>query len=64
MFGLGGGELLIIAAIVALLFGPTIVAFWIGYTMGRNRASEPGSKQPGPISEPSDEATEGPDDAI
>ena len=43
MFGLGTPELLVILGIVALLFGPAIVAFAAGYMLGERRGSSQGS---------------------
>jgi Sec-independent protein translocase protein TatA len=40
MGGLGGAEVLIIAAAVILLFGPSLVSFWIGFTLGRKTTAE------------------------
>ncbi len=36
----GGSEILIIAALALLLFGPTIVAFWLGYVIGQRKKDE------------------------
>jgi hypothetical protein len=35
--GLGPIEGVALAAIVFVLFGPTLLAFWLGYTLGRRK---------------------------
>jgi uncharacterized membrane protein len=37
--GLGVTELLIIAAVVVLIFGPSAIVAWVFYLMGRNQAA-------------------------
>jgi len=55
MFGLGSAEAGIILVVALVLFAPTLVAFWVGYTMGqRKSASEPardGEQSPVPTAE-------------
>ena len=46
MLGLGIGEAVIIVLIVLLLFGPTIVAFFVGYALGQRKGGEPPEKDP------------------
>lgn len=43
MTGVGPIELVIIVIIVVALFGPTLIAFWLGFTLGR-RSSTPAEK--------------------
>ena len=47
MFGLGGAEAGVILVIVVVLFGPTLIAFWLGYTLGRKK-SDGQSGEPAP----------------
>lgn len=54
MLGLGGTELLFLLGIVLVLFGPTLLAFWLGYTVGKNRA--PGAQPPAPAPAPAPDA--------
>ncbi len=37
---IGGTEFLIIAALALLLFGPSLLAFWLGYVMGQRKTAE------------------------
>lgn len=39
MYGIGLPELLVIALVVALLFGTPILTFFVGYVVGKNRAA-------------------------
>ena len=50
MLGLGAPELLVILAIVALLFGPAVVAFVAGYALGQRKASAPAAPSEPPAS--------------
>ena len=47
MFGIGSGELVIILGIAFLLFGPTLLAFWLGYVMGQKRVGSPPADEVG-----------------
>ena len=40
MFGVGSTEFVIIIGIALVLFGPTLIAFWLGYTLGKKRGDE------------------------
>ena len=51
MLGLGAPELLVILAIVALLFGPAVVAFVAGYALGQRKASAPAAPSEPPASQ-------------
>ncbi len=44
--GLGGAELLVIIGLVLLLFGPSILAFWLGYITGKGRAKGSATQLP------------------
>jgi len=46
VYGVGAAEILIILAIVVLLFGPTVVAFFAGYALGQKRGSAPAAPTP------------------
>lgn len=35
----GGVEVIILAVVVVLLFGPTLLAFWLGYNLGKKRST-------------------------
>lgn len=48
MLGLGATELLIILGIVLVLFGPTLFAFWLGYTIGKKQPTKARSSVPAP----------------
>ena len=39
--GIGPTEIFIIAVILLVLFGPTLVAFFVGYTLGKRRGAQP-----------------------
>lgn len=52
MGGLGGAEFLILMVIVVVLFGPTLIAFWLGFTLGRKKASGPAGAASTPASTP------------
>ena len=39
----GGSEFLIIAALALLLFGPSLIAFWFGYVLGRKKSEAGGA---------------------
>lgn len=45
--GLGVTELLVIAVIAVLLFGPAAIAAWIAYTIGRSRSEVEGPVEAG-----------------
>ncbi len=45
MGGVGQTELLIIAGLALLLFGPSLVAFWLGYVVGQKKGHEPGESE-------------------
>jgi putative membrane protein len=49
--GLGFTELLIIAAVVVLIIGPTAVVAWVFYLMGKNQAGESGTAAADPALE-------------
>ena len=59
MLGLGGAEAGVILIIVVVLFGPTLIAFWVGYTLGRKKSDgqpvEPGSTAETTPTEPAPE---------
>ena len=40
----GGVELVILVIVVLFLFGPTLLAFWLGYSIGRKKG---GDERPG-----------------
>ncbi len=40
MYGVGSTEFVIIIGIALVLFGPTLIAFWLGYTLGKKRGDE------------------------
>jgi hypothetical protein len=46
----GGSEILIIAVVALLLFGPSLLAFWLGYILGR-KTGDDGSNSVGPEAE-------------
>jgi Sec-independent protein translocase protein TatA len=50
---IGGSEFLVIAALVLLLFGPSLLAFWFGYILGQRKGEEPAEKaaEPSPANE-------------
>lgn len=37
---IGSGEFLIIAGLALLLFGPSLIAFWLGYVFGQRKREE------------------------
>jgi hypothetical protein len=39
---IGGTELLVIAVLALLLFGPSLLAFWFGYVLGQRKSVERG----------------------
>lgn len=41
MSGVGPIELVVLAIIVMVLFGPTLIAFWLGFTLGRKSTTPP-----------------------
>jgi len=43
MFGTGLPEFIIIVLVIVVLFGPAVLTFWLGYTMGRNQPAGTGS---------------------
>lgn len=45
MMGVGPLEILIVVFIVVVLFGPTLIAFWLGFTLGRK--STPADRERG-----------------
>jgi hypothetical protein len=51
--GFGPAELIIVALILLVLFGPTLVAFFLGYTLGKKKAAEaanpPSATVPAPL---------------
>lgn len=53
--GVGPTELAIISLVVVVLFGPTLLAFWIGYLLGKRRAVE--SAVPAPTGDRPDATT-------
>lgn len=53
MYGIGVPELLVITLIVALLFGAPILTFFVGYLIGRHRATTPASGGPATPAPPS-----------
>lgn len=56
MSGLGPAELVIIILVVLALFGPTLIAFWLGFTLGRKSStSTPTAEDATPPEEQSDE---------
>ncbi len=60
---LGGGEIIVLFLLVLVLFGPALVAFWLGYTLGRRRTTEapsPASAEITPAAEPHAEDTKSP----
>lgn len=63
MLGLGTTELLIILGIVLVLFGPTLFAFWLGYTIGKKQPTKAPSSVPasGPAAEEQAEVSARPD---
>lgn len=40
MSGFGPAEGLIVLVFVLVLFGPTLVAFWLGYLLGKKKSAE------------------------
>lgn len=38
---IGGSEIILLLVIVVVLFGPTIAAFWLGFTLGKKKSSAP-----------------------
>lgn len=46
--GMGPAEIFIIGIIVLVLFGPTLVAFFIGYTLGKKKGAESPPTAPAP----------------
>ena len=40
MAGLGPTEIVIVGLILLVLFGPTLVAFFLGYTLGKKKGAE------------------------
>lgn len=52
----GGPEIVILLLVLVFLFGPALLAFWLGFTLGRKSSSEATSRAP--QSEPEPIATE------
>jgi hypothetical protein len=48
MAGVGPIELIVVLIIVVALFGPTLIAFWLGYTVGKRRSQPAPPPQPQP----------------
>lgn len=48
--GLGGAEFLAIIGVVLVLFGPSILTFWLGYMTGRSRSKDEVAEKPVPVS--------------
>jgi Sec-independent protein translocase protein TatA len=44
MFGTGAPEAIIILVAALLLFGPAVLTFWLGYTMGQKRTDGAGTE--------------------
>ncbi len=64
MGGVGQTELLIIAGLALLLFGPSLLAFWLGYVVGQKKGHEPGeseeaSQEPAKSGQPMPTSAEG-----
>jgi len=64
--GIGPVEGLIVFVILVMLFGPTLIAFWLGYTLGKKRsvtqpdaAPSPAASTPAAASSPDAEAPTG-----
>ena len=38
---IGGSEIVLLLVIVVVLFGPTIAAFWLGFTLGKKKSAAP-----------------------
>ncbi len=43
---IGGSEIVLLVVIVVVLFGPTIAAFWLGFTLGKKKSSAPTAGSP------------------
>jgi Sec-independent protein translocase protein TatA len=56
MFGTGAPEAIIILAVALLLFGPAVLTFWLGYTLGQKRT---GDTETAPADDGADAADEG-----
>jgi Sec-independent protein translocase protein TatA len=52
---IGGSELLIIAVLALLLFGPSLLAFWFGYILGQRKTEDVAPPSAGP-GEPTERA--------
>jgi len=46
MVGVGAAEAVIIVLIVLVLFAPTVIAFFVGYTLGQRKGGESAEKAP------------------
>ena len=62
MQGLGPVEFTLIALVALMLFGPTLLAFWLGFVLGKKRGATPqqpsgSAVEPLPVSEPDAPAT-------
>ncbi len=66
MSGIGLPELVVVALVVAVLFGAPILTFFMGYVVGKNRAAttptEPGEAAPAPASTPETPGAPAPED--
>ncbi len=56
MFGTGAPEAIIILVVALLLFGPALLTFWLGYTMGQRRSETGEPRDEAPAADAADEA--------
>ncbi len=58
MFGTGAPEAIIILLAALLLFGPAVLTFWLGYTLGQKRSGGAANERDADVADAADEGSE------